>query len=198
MEGFVARPKKVAAKSAGKVNAKLEAALAEMDPEQAKVVREALADETAEKEVAKQMKTDRERQDRETHYWITLIRMQDDNEPYAFVGAAGVAYKLDKGVRLPVPKSVINALRSAKVSGYVPVVDDATGQAKSRRVEYERYPFQLDGVASPEDIRHWKLEQQAKARRRDGLVDVPEEEEVMGRPQHDYGPMQTMGAGLEE
>lgn len=184
-------------KEAPKLSAKAEAMLATLDPEEAAMLRESMQEKVEEKEVARQMKSEATRQAEEKHFWVTLIRLPDDNEPHAFVGAAGVPYKINKGVRVPVPESVIHALRYAKVSGYIPVVDDNTGQAKQRRVEYDRYPMQIDGEASLEAVKAWKLEQQRKAKAREGIIETErvEEEPPMGRPEIEFGPTQPMGAG---
>lgn len=135
----------------------------------------------------RQIKTEAARQASEQHYWITPIRMQGDNEDTVFVCAAGVNYLMAKGVRVPVPVSVINALKLAHVDGYVPVVDEVTGQKKQQRVRYDRYPFQNDGPASLAEVNKWKVDQQRKAKERDRAAGVEEQEEVVGRPAIEFG-----------
>lgn len=145
------------------------------------------ADQREDQKAERELKSEAIRQSREKHYWIQVIRMPEDNETHAFVGAAGVPYQLEKGVRMPVPQSVLNALEMAKVEGYVPVVDEMTQQKKQVLVKYDRYPLQVFGECSPEEAKAWKLEQQRKARARAGIVEAPAAAaEVWGAPKIEY------------
>jgi len=143
-------------------------------------------DEREEERAGKQLKSEAARQSKEQHYWVQVIRMPDDNESHIFVGAAGVAYQLAKGVKVPVPKSVLNALSMARVDGFVPIIDDQTGMKKQARVSYDRYPLQIFGECSLAEVKAWRDEEARKSRERTGIVDAPNVE-VLGRPSVEYG-----------
>lgn len=133
------------------------------------------------------LRSEAARQAKEKHFWVTVIRMPEDKETHCFVGAAGVPYQLEKGVKMPVPKSVLEALSMAHVEGYVPVVDEMNGTKKQARVSYDRYPLQIFGEASLDEVKAWKAEQSAKFNKRAGIVEAPVETEVWGAPKVELG-----------
>lgn len=149
---------------------------------------EALAkqDEKEDRDAGAALEDEARRQAKEPHFWVSLIRMPDDKESHVFVGAAGVAYQLEKGVKMPVPESVLKALEMAHVEGFVPV-SDGTGEKKQARVSYDRYPVQIFGEAPLKDVAAWKAEQRKKMDRRAGVVQAPAEAvETWGAPHVEF------------
>jgi hypothetical protein len=143
------------------------AALEAVDPERATVIRNSLAEKENEKKIEALLQSEADKQQAEKHYWIEINRLPEDTEGHVFVGAAGVSYQIEKGVRVPVPRSVVEILNHAEVSGYIPVVDFATNQKVLKPVKYKRYPFSVYGEAPPPAVERWKKVEEEKARARE-------------------------------
>ena len=151
------------------------------------------ANDAADLEAVKQLRTEQARQEKEQHYWIELVKLQDDKEGAVFVAAAGVPYLLPKGVRMPVPISVIQCLRSARIESRIPVIGAQPGTTRIQR--YDRYPFSEFGPASAEDVKKFKADQKKKE---NVIVDEKAEEEVIGRPEIEFSDAQMTSVGGDE
>jgi hypothetical protein len=169
-KGKAKAPAAIAAPAANEKEEKLSAVLAALeaiDPEQAKVIRESLAQKENEKKIEQLLQTEHDKQRGEKHYWIEINRLPEDTEGHVFIGAAGVNYQIEKGVRVPVPRSVVEILNNAEVTGFIPVVDYATNQKHLKPVKYKRYPFSVYGEALPPAVERWKRSEEEKARARE-------------------------------
>jgi len=100
------------------------------------------------------------RQRNERHYWIEIPRRgPDDSETHVFVGAGGVSYWIQKDVPVPVPKSVLDVLDMAVVTGHVPVTDEALGVKFIKKMKFKRFPYSRLSEATPEEITKFREEQ---------------------------------------
>lgn len=134
------------------------------DPAMAERLELAIAEQKNEQEIEAALKTEAEKQKEEQHFWIEINRLPEDTDSHVFVGAAGVSYQIEKGARVPVPRSVVEILNHAEVIGYIPVVDFTTNTKALKQVKYKRFPFSVFGAASPESVKRWKEEQAERAR----------------------------------
>jgi len=100
------------------------------------------------------------RQRNERHFWIEIPRRgPDDSETHVFVGAGGVSYWIQKDVPVPVPKSVLDVLDMAVVTGHVPVTDEALGVKFIKKMKFKRFPYSRLSEATPEEITKFREEQ---------------------------------------
>jgi hypothetical protein len=100
------------------------------------------------------------RQRAEKHWWIEINRRgAEDTESHVFVGAGGVSYWIQKDVPVPVPKSVLDVLDMAVVTGHVPVTDEALGVKFVKKVKFKRYPYSRLSEATSEEVAKFRAEQ---------------------------------------
>jgi len=118
--------------------------------------------------------SEREKQLWEPHHWITFHRMgEQDTVSHVFIGAAGVAYNIRKGERVPLPQSAINALKLAVRVGLDhghPVV--INGRKYLRKIQESEYSYTIDGDCTPEDAAEWRAGEKRAAARDSDLVQV--------------------------
>lgn len=171
------RPKKSSADKLEQVLQELE----QSDPEKAQAVREAMASHSADKNLDMEARDEWQKQQKEPHRWIIIQRMPEDTEDYVFVGAAGVNYTIEKGKRVPVPKSVLAVLRNAEVKYQTIEVDEFTGRKSLKKVQYFRYPFSDDGEASPSEVADFKKKRKQIADRQAAgdQVEIDAEQRVL-------------------
>lgn len=102
--------------------------------------------------------SEREKQLAEPHKWITFHKQgEQDQVPTVFIGAAGVAYNIRKGERVPLPQSAINALKLAVREGLDhghPI--DIGGRKYLRKIVESEYSYTIDGECSPEEAADWR------------------------------------------
>ena len=100
------------------------------------------------------------RQRNERHFWIEIPRRgPDDSETHVFVGAGGVSYWIQKDVPVPVPKSVLDVLDMAVITGHVPVTDEALGVKFIKKMKFKRFPYSRLSEATPEEVNKFREEQ---------------------------------------
>jgi len=100
------------------------------------------------------------RQRNEKHFWIEIPRRgPDDSETHVFVGAGGVSYWIQKDVPVPVPKSVLDVLDMAVITGHVPVTDEALGVKFIKKMKFKRFPYSRLSEATPEEVTKFREEQ---------------------------------------
>ncbi len=99
-----------------------------------------------------------ERQKAEKHYWITFHKMgETDQVRTVHIGAAGVAYNIVKGERVPLPQSAINALELAVRVGLDhghPI--DIGGKKYLRKIRESDYSYTIHGECSAEEAADWR------------------------------------------
>jgi len=100
------------------------------------------------------------RQRNEKHIWIEIPRRgPDDSETHVFVGAGGVSYWIQKDVPVPVPKSVLDVLDMAVITGHVPVTDEALGVKFIKKMKFKRFPYSRLSEATAEEVAKFREEQ---------------------------------------
>jgi hypothetical protein len=114
-------------------------------------------------EATRQTQTEHERQRQEPHTWITFNHEgEDDKVEVVELFPCGVAYRIRKGFRVPLPQSAINVLALAAVDGLDmahPVMRD--GKQMYRRKRVQRFSYQIDGRCTAEEAAQWRTDQAA-------------------------------------
>lgn len=106
---------------------------------------------------AEQLHSIQDRQQAETHYWITFNQNDDDPVDMVDIGAAGVSYHIRKGQRVPLPQSAINCLKMAVEERREPVmINDKRYFRVGKR---QRFNYTIDGTCTPQEARAWRREQ---------------------------------------
>ena len=145
--------------------------LQETDPDVIEAVHLAEQEKETQHKIDMSLKDEETRQRNEKHYWIEVNRMgPDDSETHVFVGAAGVSYQLQKDVAVPVPKSVLDVLDNAIITGFVPIIDEGLGVKFLKPIKYKRYPYSRLGEATPEEVENFRADQENKRRASEDMV----------------------------
>lgn len=107
------------------------------------------------------LQTEHDRQRAEPHTWITFnYEGDDDKVDVVELFPSGVAYRIRKGYRVPLPQSAINVLKLAVVDGLDranPIMRD--GKQFYRRMRKSRFSYQIEGPCTPEEAAQWRAEQ---------------------------------------
>ncbi len=134
--------------------------LEETDPQVADAVHLAEQERDTQQKLDMAQHDEEKRQRGEKHYWIEINRRgPEDSESHVFVGASGVSYWIQKDVPVPVPKSVLDVLDAAVITGHVPVTDEALGVKFVKKIKFKRYPYSRLSEASSEEIDKFRSEQ---------------------------------------
>jgi len=134
--------------------------LEETDPQVADAVHLAEQERDTQAKLDMAQHDEEKRQRNEKHYWIEINRRgPDDSESHVFVGAGGVSYWIQKDVPVPVPKSVLDVLDMAVITGHVPVTDEGLGVKFIKKIKFKRYPYSRLSEATEEEITKFRAEQ---------------------------------------
>ena len=117
-------------------------------------------------EAQKELMSEHERQRLEPHKWITFNYEGDDDKVETVeLFPCGVAYRIQKGVEVPLPISAINVLKMAVI-----VTPDRSKPQFRNGVKYfpmkrtQRHSFNLDRDCTAEEAAEWRAKQAADAR----------------------------------
>lgn len=145
--------------------------LGETDPDVLDAVRLAEQEKETQVKIDNSLRDEESKQRNEPHYWIEVNRMgPDDSETHVFIGAAGVSYQLQKDVMVPVPKSVLDVLDNAVITGFVPIIDEQLGVKFLKPIRYKRYPYSRLSEATREEVENFRAEQESKRRAAEDMV----------------------------
>ena len=134
--------------------------LEETDPQVADAVHLAEQERDTQAKLDMAQHDEEKRQRNEKHYWIEINRRgPEDSESHVFVGAGGVSYWIQKDVPVPVPKSVLDVLDMAVITGHVPVTDEGLGVKFIKKIKFKRYPYSRLSEATEEEITKFRAEQ---------------------------------------
>lgn len=134
--------------------------LEETDPQVADAVHLAEQERDTQAKLDMAQHDEEQRQRKEKHYWIEINRRgPDDSETHVFVGAGGVSYWIQKDVPVPVPKSVLDVLDMAVITGHVPVTDESLGVKFVKKIKFKRYPYSRLSEATEDEITKFRAEQ---------------------------------------
>jgi len=134
--------------------------LGETDPQVADAVHLAEQERDTQAKLDMAQHDEEKRQRNEKHYWIEINRRgPEDSESHVFVGAGGVSYWIQKDVPVPVPKSVLDVLDMAVITGHVPVTDEGLGVKFIKKIKFKRYPYSRLSEATPDEITKFRAEQ---------------------------------------
>lgn len=118
--------------------------------------------------------SEQQKQRGENHKWITFHKQgEQDQVTSVFIGAAGVAYNIRKGERVPLPESAISALKLAQRVGLDhghPI--DISGKKYLRKIVESDYSYTIDGDCTPEEAAEWNLGIKRAAAQSSDLVQV--------------------------
>jgi len=134
--------------------------LEETDPQVADAVHLAEQERDTQAKLDMAQHDEEKRQRNEKHYWIEINRRgPEDAESHVFVGAGGVSYWIQKDVPVPVPKSVLDVLDMAVITGHVPVTDEGLGVKFIKKIKFKRYPYSRLSEATDDEITKFRAEQ---------------------------------------
>ena len=94
---------------------------------------------------------------KERHFWVEAIQLKDDLDKMCYVGVNGVSYRFPKGLRCPLPASVVEVLEHALVEYTITRINEKNERV-TENVKYNTYPFSVFGEATPTEVTEWKQE----------------------------------------
>lgn len=144
--------------------------LEETDPDVFEAVNQAQQEKESQGKVDDAMRDEAERQRNEPHFWLELHRVNPEEPDTQFFGCAGVSYLLQRGVRVPVPESLLKVLDNAEVGGFVPIVDEVLGVKYLRPVKFRRFSISMYGPATKEEVEKFRAECDRKRLAAEGQI----------------------------